>query len=298
MKSFEKERLELLEEQIKITGQIAEIESKYELINNQLNEVVIKIKLANEKLERNEEINKNINELSEQIESLTAQHNNKIARLNSEIADNEKLLARYKKLSDPESKKKIEDKLNKIQVLNKHIDLLKDEYSTLQKEYSEFQKVKGNQLKELKEKTSILDQLKHSKFSLAKDLEAIAKLIQQHQNSIEIIDKVPCDEATGSKCKFLLTAYKNKEELPELLEKEKQIMQQLNDKSAEVAEADKELEKIKLVIADAEKTDNEFDSKLSFLNVKIVAIKDELKNLEKDNWAKLYEEMKDAEAQC
>lgn len=289
------QRVELLNDQAKIISDISNLEIRIDEIKKEISDLTVKVKLAEDKKSRNKEYQDKLNNIEEDIQALTFQHNSKIIRLTSEIDDNKKLLERNKKLASPEAKEKVHWKLKEIESLKQSLSTTKDHHSGIQKQFADHQKdysVKLKSLGELEKKVNTL----RTEFNASKsEAETRSNEIKRYAESIKIIDEVPCDQQTGSSCKFLLNAYGNKQSLPGLKEALKKVDEDLSIKEAELVKSEKQLRTDKQMIDEQfSLKDQELRAILKDYETEIEKVNKKLAELTKDNWEKLNEDLKEA----
>ncbi|MBS4034364.1 MAG: SMC family ATPase [Ignavibacterium sp.] len=289
------QRVELLNDQVKIISDISNLETRIDELKKEISDLTVKVKLAEDKRSRNKEYQDKIDNIGGDILSLTTQHNSKIIRLTSEIDDNKKLLERNKKLATPEAKEKVRWKLKEIESLKQSLSTTKDYHSGIQKQYSDHQKEYSEKLISLGELEKKVNTLRSEFNALKSEAETRSNEIKRYEESIKIIDEVPCDQPTGSSCKFLINAYGNKESLPGLNEALKKIDENLSFKEAELVKAEKQLRTDKQMI-DEQFTlkDQDFKCIMKDNETEIEAVNKKLAELTKDNWEKLNEDLKEA----
>lgn len=295
---LEEQRKDKLNYQVQLVGEISELESLIEMSNEKVREIEVKIQIAHQKVLANEQIQKELKEIENQIESLITQNNSKVIRYRNDIEDQKKLIERYKKLATPEAKQKIENALKEKTTLIKYLQEFKDNHSELMKEYNDHQREISGKLKDLNELEKFVNQ-KKSNYEIAKrEVIALHDRYKEKVARSKTIETVPCDEAIGSSCKFLLDAYESKKSIPEI---EKEIY----DKEELLRTQLKEIEELKFSLERDKKSfgiaideiEKEFNNKLSENNKEIKDCEDELKELNKSNWEKLLEELKEADNQ-
>lgn len=295
---LEEQRKDKLNYQAQLIDEISELESHIEMSNEKVREIEVKIQIAHQKVLANEQIQKELKEIEKQIQSIATQNNSKIARYQGDIEDQKKLIERYKKLATPEAKQKIENALKEKTTLIKYLQEFKDNHSELMKEYNDHQREISGKLKDLNELEKFVNQ-KKSNYEIAKrEVIAVHDRYKEKVARSKTIETVPCDEAIGSSCKFLLDAYESKKSIPEI---EKEIY----DKEELLRTQLKEIEELKFSLERDKKSfgiaideiEKEFNNKLSENNKEIKDCEDELKDLNKSNWEKLLEELKEADNQ-
>lgn len=289
------QRVELLNDQAKIISDISNLETRIDEIKKEISDLTVKVKLAEDKLSRNKEYQDKLVNIEKDIHSLAAQHNSKIIRLKSEIDDNNKLLERNKKLASPEAKEKVDQKLNEIKTLKDKINGLNTGLSLIQKQYADHQKDYSAKLKSLGELEKKVNSLHTEFYDYKSEAETRSNEIKRYEESIKIIDEVPCDQETGSSCKFLINAYGNKKSLPGLKEALKKVDVGLSLKEAELVKAEKQLRTDKQMIDEQfNLKDQELRELIKVNETEIEAVNKNLAELTKDNWEKLNEDLKEA----
>lgn len=289
------QRVELLNDQAKIISDISNLETRIDEIKKEISDLTVKVKLAEDKKSRNKEYQDKLNSIEKDIQALTSQHNSKIIRLTSEIEDNKKLLERNKKLASPEAKEKVEQKLKEIEALKQSLSTTKDYHSGIQKQFADHQKDYSVKLKSLGELEKKVNTLRTEFNALKSEAETRSNEIKRYEESIKIIDEVPCDQETGSSCKFLLNAYSNKESLSGLSDALKKVDEVLSIKEAELVKTEKQLRTDKQMIDEQfSLKDQELRAIIKDNEKEIEAINKMLAELSKDNWEKLNEDLKEA----
>lgn len=289
------QRVELLNDQAKIISDIANLETRIDEIKKEISDLTVKVKLAEDKKSRNKEYQDKLNSIEKDIQALTSQHNSKIIRLTSEIDDNKKLLERNKKLASPEAKEKVHWKLKEIESLKQSLSTTKDHHSGIQKQFADHQKDYSVKLKSLGELEKKVNTLRTEFNALKSEAETRLYEIKRYEESIKIIDEVPCDQQTGSSCKFLLNAYSNKESLSGLKEALKKVDEDLSIKEAELVKTEKQLRTDKQMIDEQfSLKDQELRAIIKDNEMEIEAVNKMLAELSKDNWEKLNEDLKEA----
>lgn len=289
------QRVELLNAQAKIISDISNLETRIDEIKKEISDLTVKVKLAEDKKSRNKEYQDKLTNIEKDIQDLTAQHNSKIIRLKSLIDDNKKLLERNKKLASPEAKEKVDQNLKKIESLKQTISSAKDQHSIIQKQYADHQKDYSDKLKSLGELEKKVNSLRTEFNALKSEAGTRANEIKRYEESIKIIDEVPCDQQTGSSCKFLINAYSNKESLSGLQDALKKVDEDMSIKEAELIKNENQLRIDKQMIDEQfSLKDQDFRRSIKDNETEIEAVNKKLADLDKDNWEKLNGELQEA----
>lgn len=295
---LEEQRKDKLNYQAQLITEISELETSIEGANELIRSTEVKIQIAHEKELSNQVILKELNAVETQINSITKQNNDKIARYQSDIADQNKLIDRYKKLSTPEAKEKIEHALADKKQHQAKLDELKTVASNLERGYSEFQKEYSVKLKALgileKSQSETQSQLNTHR----NDFNNYQNLIKRAEEDSQVIDRVPCDEAVGKSCEFLIKAHAERPKI-ENYKKDRELLRE------KILAADEKLaglisevngEKISLDTFFQDK-DNFFRGSIKTNNDAIKPLDISLANLNQHNYEKLLEELKEADNQ-
>lgn len=295
---LEIERQEKLNYQAQLIGEISELESSIEAANEIVRETEVKIQIAHQKVLANDQIQRELKELEKQIWSITELNNGKIARYQGDIEDQKKLLERYKKLSSPEAKEKIEQALTDKKEHQAKLDELKAVASNLDKGYAEFQKEYAKRLKVLAENEKTYSAKEREFDQIVTQIDDLGLKVTRAIKDTEIIDKVPCDPETGVSCQFLLNAFAAKGLIPEterfraeLIEKRNELFGGLDQFKDQLKEQKQEVEQF------FQDKDNYFRGSIKTNGDEIKIIEDQLSKLNKYNWEKSLEELKEADNQ-
>lgn len=291
---LEDQRVNLLNEQAKLIERITDLEVEKDNLNKSLQELRIKLHLAEDRQKQQSEFEEKISLLKNNIDQLIREHNTKVIRYNSEIEDNKKLIIRNKKLL--ENSATIEAKLAEKKELQQKLDYNKEESNKLQKEYSNFQKDYSEKLKEIAGQEKKVNDLQILHNNLVHELKELRQRLTKINEETSLINEVPCDEQTGSGCKFLINAYEGKKSLAELNSRKAEL-------EAKELESERELHDSEIKLrTDKQLIDENYQIETSKLNYKISANKNEivsynikLKEIDNSNYEKLSEELKNAE---
>lgn len=295
---LEEERKDKLEYQAQLISDITELEQKIEDKNNAIRETDIKLQLAKSKAEENEKIRTSQSSIENQIWTITKQHNEKITRYQSEIEDQEKLIERYKKLADPESKDKVEIALQEKKELTDKLEAFRRVASNLEKGYSDFQKEYANMLKDLSSADKQLSDAKLKEKTVLNNLENLNRQIKDCENSVELISKVPCDEETGRSCQFLSNAYKSGKKLDQLKDEKDKAESELKSRMGDVESIKADYNhKKEMLDSFFNDKDNYFRGSIKTNSDEIQFVEKQLAAINKYNYEKLLDEIKEADNQ-
>ena len=233
-----------------------------------------RLKLAAEKagqedLNQKNLLNKKKSDIEKEIQLVTA-----------EIAEHEKELQRIEKICSNSAK--IVLKIAEREVIVKAINDLVTE---------ETRHIATKSLKQESEKTHL--EAHNSLISEAKkiehDIELKGTKITQFDSEINKIESSNCDSPTkGASCLYLLSAHQSKADQPKLLEEKTKLLEQLKDTKLKIQES----EKLTQIIAAEIKN---IDSRLEEIKLEIQKNAAALVELDKGNWVKINEELKQAE---
>jgi len=295
---LEIERQEKLEYQAQLISDISELESSVEGANELIRSTEVKIQIAHQKVLANEQIQKEIKEIENQILSITSQNNSKVARYQGDIEDQKKLLERYKKLATPEAKEKIEKALSEKKEHEAKLNELRIVASNLEKGYNEFQKEYSVKLKGLASIEKNLSEAKTQEATVNGKLTNIRKSIEDSITNIELIDKVPCDEQTGKSCQFLSNAFAAKKNLDYFSNEENTLLIQLKSVVSGKEGFEKILDEQKKEADEFfQEKDNYFRGSIKNNNDEIIIVEDQFSKLNKYDWEKSLNELKEADNQ-
>lgn len=291
---LEDQRKALLEEQANIISRITDLEIEKDKINKSIQEIKVKLQLAQERQAQQTEIENKIMHFGISIEEATKEHNTKVLRYNSEIEQSKKLIERNKKLLGNSGT--IESKLTEKKTIQLQIEKSKEAGSELQKKYSELQKSYSEKLKGLVQQEKTVNELRTKQNELARDLRELNDKIKKIESDAKLIDEVPCTEEVGSGCKFLLNAYESKRSYEDYIGHRNIAFAAHESTLAALNEAESKLRTDKQVIDENyQLSSKDLNEKLNENNSHILKLNAEVKNIDAGNWEKLSEELKTAE---
>jgi exonuclease SbcC len=293
---LEDQRKTLLNDQANIITRMTDLEIEKDNLNKSVQEIKVKLQLAEERQLQQKDIDNKIFSLTESIDQLTKEHNSKIIRYNSEIEQSKKLIDRNKKLL--ENSGKIQEALKRKSQVQGQVDAAKETGNQLQRDYSELQKVYSDKLKELVAQENHVNELRTKSNNLINAVKQCNEEILRIENETKLIKEVPCDEQTGSSCKFLINAYIGKSNLENLYGSRNLILADGDTLEKELHEAESKLRTDKQVIDENYQLNSKTVSdKLDENKNHILKLTAEIKNIDAGNWEKLNNELKNAETE-
>jgi exonuclease SbcC len=294
MEDLELSRVDALNQQAELISRISSIELEIENSNSFIRELEVKIKVDQEKLKGQDEIKSRLTVIEEELKKAGSECNNKIIRFNSEKEDTNKLIERNKKLA--ENKNVIAAKIGEKNLLKEVLAKQQSAKNDLLQQYSELQKSYSEKLKVLSSQEARYNTLKKNYDSLESELYNINKEIGRIEQQTGIINNVPCTEATGSSCQFLINAWSGKNKLPELNRKKQELYADLSSRKAGLDLSEEELNR------DKNNLDNHYQSESRLISrhleeseKQINDLNKEIAAFEKDKWEDLQEEAREAE---
>lgn len=284
-----KETLELVDVK---TNEIELFNTSIIAINNEIQTLQVKARVLEDKQNQNDEIWIKINNLEEDIHLLTDGHNRNVAEQIGLIAEYRGIIRSYEnKVLD---KKKIESGLQAIEDLTCELNSLQEKRRELlelngkiQQEYSE-----ANQA--LKKRESYLEELRREKITAENNYKNAVRSVNEASKDSEILDSVPCDEATGFKCTFLSNAHASKKNLDFFESEERRLALQLKNVENLVSKNEKEIRSEKEMIEERYKVAK---SKVegSELHQQIHNLNYEIELLKKNDFPSLAKQLQDSE---
>ncbi len=215
IEQLEAEKTGILKRHEELTEEIGGLEVEISTFEENIKEFDIEIRTSEEKLKGNEEIEKRITAISDEIQTGAKELNSKVMRYNSEIEDNQKLIERNKNLAS--RKDEISSMIASRDEAKEKISTLQQEKNSYQTRLNKLQEDYSADLQALNAQEKNLNTLRNELQKLELEAEQHEKNLSRMKKDTEIIDVVPCNEATGKSCGFLINAYETKSELAELL---------------------------------------------------------------------------------
>jgi len=257
-------------------------------IEKTIKETEFKIVKISELIKLNNEYKTKINELQASKEQIERKFKSEQDNYESDIKDCEIIIEGNAKLLS--NKNEIETAINTIKSLERDIEAARntktkylEQRNELQKQYSSELNKCNVGLTELNKQKNELNRTEDKILSHKKELERIRK-------DSQLIDEVPCDETTGSSCKFLLNAYQSRAKITEL--------QRLISEYQSAYDANKsELEQKELALITSKQmlTEN-YELELSKFNLTdidstISSLSNKLNNIKAQRFEKLHEQL-------
>lgn len=274
---------------------ITRIESEISEVQTKLQKLEVEKKLSEEKKLRNTEHEKKIASILIEIQQCENDHNAKVLKLNSDVEENTKLLNHNLKLSTEEAETTINTKLEQIKELTGLIDNGKNSLMTLQKKYSLYKDEHSKRIEEISESEKNLVSIENEANLLKQQTTSQKAEIDKIEKSILILVRVPCTEELGSNCPFVENAYSDKSTLDSKIESLNNLNKRLTEKKTEFDKTKSEIEiiKTKLINANTEK-ELHFYQQIDLKTKTLKGQENELKELNKTDWQKLKDELKQA----
>lgn len=291
---LEDQRVNLLNEQAKLINRTNDLEIKRDDINKSIHDLKVKLQLAEERQKQQREIKEKIEILNKSVDQLTREYNTKVIRYISEIEDNKKLIARNKKLL--ENRETIENKLLDKIYFTEQIETCKTFIIEAEKEHSTFQKNYSEKLKQLAGHEKDVNGLRNSHSELIRDLKEVRLQVLKVTEETSLISKVPCDEQTGSGCKFLINAYEGKKSLTELNTRKAELEAREIESERVLHDSEAKLRTDKQLIDENYQLEStRLNNLISSLKNDIIKYNVKLKEVNDGNYEKLKEEAQNAE---
>lgn len=293
---LEDQRKTLLNNQANIISRMTDLEIEKDNLNKSIQELKVRLQLAEERQKQQTEIENKIMQLGISIEEATREHNTKVIRYNSEIEQNKKLIARNNKLLN--NRHEIETKLSEKKYYLDQIETCKTLALEAEKEFSNFQKDYSEKLKQLGGHEKDVNGLRNSHNELIRDLKEIRQQVKKVTEETSLISEVPCDEQTGSSCKFLMNAYEGKKSLEGLTSRKTELEAKSLESERVLHDSESKLRADKqLIDENYQLKTTESNELISSIKKDIVDFNVKLKEIDNGNYEKLQEEAKNAESE-
>lgn len=290
-----KDAIKLIIERIKSTVEEQHfMEGVIEKVTQSIQDFEVHIRTNEEAIKQNEQKEARLKEILAEIEKVMKENNAKLLRLDSDLDDCKMLLDKNRKILA--NKNEIESAITTMNFLEENIKILKEKKSSLLETNSIVDKSYSSSMSDLKSKEEVVQQEIKNRNEVEAKLKSLEYERDHRIGQIKLIDEVPCDEATGSSCKFLMNAYESKKLLEGSEEKIKELSL-INDKMNEqIGSALVELEQERKIIEGKYRLDGEnIHKELTEINSQIKTAAGNLEGLTKQNFRQQFEQLKEAE---
>lgn len=225
--------IEVKNEEIKWT------ETRIASLNDEIQKLQVEARLLEDKQNQNDEILIKINQLEEDTHLLSHQHNENVSSQISLISNYKETIQKFERTIC--NKKEIESAIATLEAKKVELSKLQEKRTELlelngkiQQEYSE-----ANQA--LKKREQYLEGLRRDRISAENNYKNAERSVSEAIKDSEILESVPCDEATGFNCTFLSNAHASKKNLDFFESEERRLRLQLNNAEILISQKEKEI---------------------------------------------------------